>query len=126
MIVAGVEIPGATCKCGARLHAVPSNDGTDWLWLDEQGQLYVDRHPEGYLDDPKGWWDRLATENIAAYSDWSARFALGMTGWTHMHRPTLVHGSACVEVPRCCDMPMRLTPRGWVCREPTCPARTVG
>jgi hypothetical protein len=111
-------IPAATCSCGARLHATSNHDGNDWVWVDDEGQSLVSRHPPGYSEDPKGWWDRLARENIAAYSDWSARFALGMTGWLHLHTPT--HPDRFVgDVPWCCEMPMRLTPRGWVCREMT-------
>jgi hypothetical protein len=121
MIVEGVTIPGATCECGERLHAVTNWDGSDWVWVDEQGQHLVDRHPEGYNEDPKGWWERLAAENIAAYSDWSARFALGMTGWTHSHRPTHPDPWTGPPPPTCCEMVMRLTPRGWVCRMATHP-----
>jgi hypothetical protein len=117
VIVEGVMIPDATCSCGARLRAVPNWDGSDWLWVDEDGHQLVDRSPDGYRDDPKGWWERLARENIAAYSDLSAREALGMLGWTHGHRPVKQDPWTGGDVPRCCDMPMRLTPRGWVCRE---------
>lgn len=129
MIVEGVEIPGAECSCGARLHAVPSGDGDDWLWVDESGQLLVDRHPEGYHDDPKGWWDRLARANVAAYSDWSSRFALGMTGWTHRHTPAKPDPWTGPLPPRCeCSgyVPMRLTPNGWACRTASCARRRPG
>lgn len=126
MIVEGIEIPGAECSCGARLHASPSGSGDDWVWVDEDGQMLVSRHPPGYSEDPKGWWERLARENTAAYSIASARFALGMTGWLHRHTPTYPDPWTGGDVLRCCDMPMRLTPHGWVCRTPSCPRRRPG
>lgn len=116
MIVEGVEVPGAICACGARLHAVSNFDGTDWLWVDENEQMLVDRSPEGYREDPKGWWERLLATDVAAYSDTVARAALGMLGWTHMHGPKKSDPFT-GEVPRCHGMPMRLTPNGWRCRE---------
>lgn len=110
-----VELPGAVCACGARLHAVPHPDLNEWVYLDENSKLFVDRTPDGYREDPSGWWARLATEDIAAYSDLSAQFALGMVSWSHTHRP--VRSDPFTGwVLWCCDMPMRLAPRGWVCR----------
>lgn len=109
-------IPPAVCKCGAALHAVASPDLNDWHWLDDSGEMLVDRAPEGYHDDPKGWWARLADDDIALYSALTAREALGMLGWTHRHQPLPVGGFK-GPVPYCCGMPMRLAPRGWVCRE---------
>lgn len=87
----------------------------DWDWIDVEGRTIVDRSPPGYAEDPRGWWERLARENIAAYSDLSCREALGTLGWTHRHWPA--HAEPYEgDVPWCCEEPMRLAPRGWTCR----------
>jgi hypothetical protein len=114
-------IPTYVCDCGTEVHAVPQG-GFDWSWYDREGNCIVDTSPEGYRDDPKGWWERLARDNIAAYSALSCREALGMLGWTHMHRPSLKSeeggpGVRLHEVPFCCESPMRWVPLGWQCRE---------
>lgn len=106
----------AVCDCGEVVHAVANEALDDWTWVDAQGRVVVDRSPEGYADDPRGWWARLAAENIAAYSDLSAREGLGMLGWTHVHRPAVMEPFE-GDVPRCCGMPMRFAPSGWRCRE---------
>lgn len=104
----------ARCDCGAVLHAVPAGD-RDWLWVDDAGHAIIDEAPEGYRADPKGWWERLARDDIAAYSALAARQALGMLGWVHVHRPA-VQEPYSGPVPYCCGMPMRAIPVGWECR----------
>lgn len=106
--------PGATCDCGARLHARPSGE-RDWSWHDGEGRALVDLSPPGYRDDPRGWWARLAQEDIAAYSAMTCRADLGLLQWSHRHRPA--RGPATADpIPWCCEEPMRAIPAGWECR----------
>lgn len=113
----------ATCDCGAALHAIPARPD-DWQWVDADGLSLIDTSPPGYREDPRGWWQQLAQADIAAYSALSARAHLGMLGWTHGHRPA--HQEPYPgDVPSCCGMPMRLVPRGWVCRETTSHSRAM-
>lgn len=104
----------ARCDCGATVTAAPAGD-RDWTWVDADGKSVIDRSPPGYREDPKGWWERLAREDIAAYSDLSARVHLGHHSWTHVHRPAEQEPYT-GPVPECCDMPMRAIPAGWECR----------
>jgi len=106
----------ALCECGAELRRVPAGPD-DWKWVDEEGMTLVDTSPAEYRADPRGFWERLAATNIAAYSDLSARAKRGMLGWTHGHRPISVPPYEGPPPPWCCEMPMRLTPSGWRCRE---------
>lgn len=108
------EAATAVCDCGATVTAVPSGPD-DWKWVDSDGNQIIDTSPAGYRENPKAWWATLAKDDIAAYSALSARFNLGMLGWTHMHRPA--HAApARRRPPQCCSEPMRWTPSGWRCR----------
>jgi hypothetical protein len=109
-------LPGATCDCGAVLHVEPCGSD-DWSWHDEDGRMLVDRSPAGYNEDPKGWWARLAATDPATYSDLLCRWTLGYLGWWHGHGPATPEPWTGPPAPTCCAMPMRLSPRGWVCRE---------
>lgn len=87
----------------------------DWSWVGADGSSVGTNYPEGY-DSPTFWKD-LAERDIAAYSMLNAMDQLCMTGWSHTHYPK--SGSRAPfagVVEECCGLPMRLAPRGWVCR----------
>lgn len=87
----------------------------DWAWVGADGSTFGTNYPPGY-DSPTFWKD-LAERDIATYSMLNARDQLCMTGWTHQHYPKTGSRSPFVgNVEECCDLPLRLAPRGWVCR----------
>jgi hypothetical protein len=113
----------AVCDCGETVHAEAARD--EWMWVDAAGRRIVDTAPAGYREDPRLWWETLAATDIAAYSALLCRADLGMLPLAHIHRPAFCRPFA-GDVPVCCEMPMRLTPQGWVCRERCSPAVREG
>lgn len=81
----------------------------------------MDTAPEGYRVDPKGWWDRLAEEDIGAYSNLKAVMDLKGYIWIHWH--TSGHHEPDLDLnwdtrlpPECHGQPMYAAPHGWECR----------
>lgn len=113
--LAPITLPSGVCDCGVVLHAVPAGD--EWTYADENGKTRVDTSPQALRDDPKGWWERLAAEDIATYSRLSAAVSLGHFSWIHVHRQA--PGSSVggpYDVPFCHERPMQYVPDGWRCR----------
>jgi len=105
----------AVCgHCEESVTIAPAGDD-DWMWVDAGGSSVGTNYPEGY-DSPTFWKD-LAERDIATYSMLNAMDQLCMTGWTHQHYPKSGSRAPFLgTVEECCDLPMRLAPRGWVCR----------
>ena len=105
----------ATCGfCTETITITPAGDD-DWKWIGADGSTIGTNYPEGY-DSPTFWQD-LAERDIEAYSMLNAMDQLCMTGWTHSHYPS--PGSQAPyegKVEECCQLPMQLVPRGWICR----------
>lgn len=90
----------------------PAGDD-DWMWVGADGSSVGTNYPEGF-ESPTFWKD-LAERDPESYSMLNAMDQLCMTGWTHQHYPASREPFAGV-VEECCNLPMRLAPRGWVCR----------
>jgi len=113
--LAPIVLAAASCACGATLHAVPAGD--EWTYVDDQGRGRVDTRPKSLREDPRGWWEWLATENIGTYSRLSAAINLGCFSWTHVHHDVPNPGVGDpYDVPECHEMPMQYVPDGWRCR----------
>lgn len=109
-----IELPLRSCDCGAVLHAVPA--GPEWTYLDEAGKAGVDNSPQALRDDPKAWWDQLATDDIGTYSRLSAAVNLGYYSFHHYHHASGPSVGGPYVVPECHEMPMQYVPDGWRCR----------
>lgn len=102
------------CACGDPLERLPQAD--EWFYRSSA----TGNSGESSLPEPleRLGWEELARQDPGLYSVLSAREALGMLYSRHNHHPV-----ACgehehpLEVPECCNWPMRLTPQGWVCRQ---------
>lgn len=105
----------AVCgHCNSGIDIAPAGVD-DWMWVGVDGSSVGTNYPEGF-ESPTFWKD-LAERDIAAYSMLNAMDQLCMTGWTHQHYPKSGSRAPFVGiVEECCDLPMRLAPRGWVCR----------
>jgi hypothetical protein len=106
--------------CARSLRAV-SNDAIDdgyldWTYVDQDGGALVDRTPPILLS--AGTMEALAEVDIRAYS--AIRSAdYHLAGWsTHRHRPAPSPRPSAhhCPVPRCHDLPMWDSPKGWRCR----------
>lgn len=108
------------CHCGAFIvprpvWTHPESTG-DWQYVDIWDEsAIVDTAPPGFHEPD--FWDRLAKENIGAYSNLSARWNLGMLATYHLHHPkeTVSRGRDFTP-PDCHGWPMWAAPKGWVCR----------
>ena len=99
----------ACLVCGAPITAQAAPSGNDWEWRDEHGRALVDL--DEWMDDP-GAWDALAAESFVAYQYHRNRHRRA-----HVHTPAPGAPFDGV-VPECHGLPMRLAPKGWVCRAP--------
>lgn len=102
------------CSCGDPLERLPQGD--EWYYR----STVTGNTQEATLPEPlqRLGWEGLAQQDIGLYSMLTAREALGMLYHRHNHRPVPCgEHEHPVEVPECCDWPMRLTPQGWVCRQ---------
>jgi hypothetical protein len=115
------------CRCGELVEPVHVG-GPEWSYADAAGRTWLDLSPAGWRDNPAAWWDRLAQNDIGAYSLLRARQSLGMLGWSHHHSagstaPYAVTGPrwstldpSRADPPFCHGSPMWASPAGWVCR----------
>jgi hypothetical protein len=102
--------------CGAPLTRVWREDGLDFTYVGPDGSMFVDRHPPGYAEDPKGWWDRLAKHNPARYSLLRSYTSMNPLYFWHAHRPELQGPARPGGVPFCHGWPMQAVRDGWRCR----------
>jgi hypothetical protein len=113
--LAPITLVDALCACGVVLHPVPAGD--EWGYVDSNGLTRIDTSPQALRQDPRAWWDWLATEHIGTYSRLSAAINLGCFSFIHVHRQAPGSGvGGPYDVPSCHEQPMQYVPSGWRCR----------
>lgn len=112
--------------CSATVHHVRAGSHlNDWIAVDEHGSHTRDDRPALLREDPKAWWDGLASAMLAgddrAGNTYSIMSSLGDwygRRWVHIHRAgERVDPRPDREPPWCCSSPMWASPDGWACRK---------
>ncbi|WP_042378767.1 hypothetical protein [Gordonia alkanivorans] len=107
-------------RCGQTLRRQWNEPGTDFTWVDANGSTIggIGDGPDAVRTKTEFLDWLLATNRMGAYSNWSARLALGsLLPWEHHHQSAhTARGPHEPPTPVCCSMPMQATRDGWLCR----------